>query len=171
MEQTAHAVGAQLPRWRGWRLAVLACCVLALVGFALSFWRGVCVEYVTPRILCWQAELSRGWVTFGRHDPRKSYRTGLPEYGLYARWIPYPSAWTYRFRWNYKQSVYPDGPWWNFYYQLPLWPVAAGIAATGGWTVLLMRRRQGMCSARGYDLRGNVTGVCPECGQKRATGA
>ena len=27
------------------------------------------------------------------------------------------------------------------------------------------RRRRGLCVTCGYDLRGNVSGVCPECGQ------
>ena len=32
------------------------------------------------------------------------------------------------------------------------------------------RRRQGLCARCGYDLTGNVSGVCPECGT-RAGGA
>jgi hypothetical protein len=29
------------------------------------------------------------------------------------------------------------------------------------------RLKQGLCAACGYNLRGNVSGVCPECGQRR----
>ncbi len=29
------------------------------------------------------------------------------------------------------------------------------------------RRAKGQCLACGYDLRGNLSGVCPECGQAR----
>jgi hypothetical protein len=29
------------------------------------------------------------------------------------------------------------------------------------------RRERGQCLACGYDLRGNTSGVCPECGAKR----
>jgi len=29
------------------------------------------------------------------------------------------------------------------------------------------RRQKGLCPKCGYDLTGNVTGVCPECGTKR----
>jgi len=31
------------------------------------------------------------------------------------------------------------------------------------------RRRRGLCSQCGYDLRGNTTGVCPECGLSLVT--
>ena len=33
------------------------------------------------------------------------------------------------------------------------------------------RRRKGLCGACGYDLTGNVTGVCSECGQSIGDGA
>jgi hypothetical protein len=45
---------------------------------------------------------------------------------------------------------------------------AAGAAARGG--VVRRRRRRAanlVCSACGYDLTGNVSGVCPECGMTR----
>lgn len=29
------------------------------------------------------------------------------------------------------------------------------------------RREQGLCSACGYNLTGNVSGACPECGERR----
>ena len=42
-------------------------------------------------------------------------------------------------------------------------------AAVRGAARLVARRRQarlGLCRACGYDLRGNVSGACPECGRK-----
>ena len=49
--------------------------------------------------------------------------------------------------------------------------VTAGLLVTPGVVVavLLARRRAprpGHCRRCGYDLRGNVSGVCPECGAK-----
>ena len=36
--------------------------------------------------------------------------------------------------------------------------------APRGETLLRGRRAKGLCVACGYDLTGNVSGVCPECG-------
>jgi hypothetical protein len=47
---------------------------------------------------------------------------------------------------------------------IPLWPLIVAVAAAG--TVLSWRRRPraGHCAACGYDLTGNTSGICPECG-------
>jgi len=52
---------------------------------------------------------------------------------------------------------------------IPLWLVVAGSG--GLWAAQLLvwvkrhgRKKPGCCRACGYDLRGNVSGVCPECG-------
>jgi len=39
------------------------------------------------------------------------------------------------------------------------------LAALWGWRRRLSRTRKGLCSGCGYSLSGNVSGVCPECGQ------
>jgi hypothetical protein len=60
---------------------------------------------------------------------------------------------------------------------VPWWMVCAAAAPLPLWRVLTMRRRtrrrrreRGLCAGCGYDLRGNVSGVCPECGEAaRAT--
>lgn len=58
-----------------------------------------------------------------------------------------------------------DGPYVNYFASLPLWIV---ILANGLTTWVLIKRRRGQPShARckcGYDLTGNLSGVCPECG-------
>jgi len=59
--------------------------------------------------------------------------------------------------------------------QVPLWLVTA---ATAGLPLLwaarwLLRRRRvpgGHCQRCGYNLTGNVSGVCPECGAARSSG-
>lgn len=52
----------------------------------------------------------------------------------------------------------------------PLWPVAAIPCGILAWGALAdrCRNRAGGCAYCGYDLTGNVSGVCPECGE--ATG-
>lgn len=48
---------------------------------------------------------------------------------------------------------------------LPLWPIVAGSSLATMF--LWLRRRRlipGHCGACGYDLQGNVSAVCPECG-------
>ena len=56
------------------------------------------------------------------------------------------------------------------------WPLAlTAFAAAGAYAGVRFaryaraelpaeRRRRGLCVACGYDLRGNVSGACPECG-------
>jgi hypothetical protein len=53
---------------------------------------------------------------------------------------------------------------------LPLWPMFVLFAAYPAVAFIRgplrrwRRRRKGLCTACGYDLTGNVSGVCPECG-------
>ena len=52
---------------------------------------------------------------------------------------------------------------------IPFWAVALTALAASVWAGLAYRRqrdraRPGHCKACGYDLKGNVSGVCPECG-------
>ncbi|GMU20715.1 MAG: hypothetical protein AMXMBFR13_08110 [Phycisphaerae bacterium] len=56
------------------------------------------------------------------------------------------------------------------YYVLPLWIPVVGLGVA---VVFLMararrqhyrRKRSGLCQNCGYDLAGNTSGVCPECG-------
>jgi len=68
-----------------------------------------------------------------------------------------------------RGTMLPSGPVWGLW--LPLWiPFVAFIAYP---TVAFLRgparrwrrRRAGRCIRCGYDLTGNESGVCPECGQ------
>jgi hypothetical protein len=51
-------------------------------------------------------------------------------------------------------------------------PMAAGMYAWFRWErpheLRAERREKGLCVRRGYDLRGNVSGVSPECGEVAA---
>ena len=53
---------------------------------------------------------------------------------------------------------------------VPCWSLAAASLAPVAWAVRVhlrrrRRARSGQCRACGYNLTGNVSGVCPECGQ------
>lgn len=79
--------------------------------------------------------------------------TGGPE----LLWIPF------RYRWGVDGLI-----------ALPLWPIPATLVARAVWRWRRSPRSgPGLCRTCGYDLSGNVSGVCPECGNatadKRAT--
>ncbi len=61
--------------------------------------------------------------------------------------------------WSLELTVSPDNPFWI--------PVIIAFLIRGG---LWVRRRRlpkpGHCVKCGYDLTGNVSGQCPECGEK-----
>lgn len=56
---------------------------------------------------------------------------------------------------------------------LPLWIPWATVALLGFWSGYHIRKTQlpGHCRFCGYNLRGNVSGVCPECGEPIADAA
>lgn len=48
---------------------------------------------------------------------------------------------------------------------IPVWIIAMLVAVPSAWLWYRDRRRApGLCIKCGYDLRGNASGVCPECG-------
>jgi hypothetical protein len=56
---------------------------------------------------------------------------------------------------------------------LPLWPLAVLVSVVLGKPLVLALRRKhrrgrNACGPCGYDLAGNVSGVCPECGHPAA---
>ncbi len=66
-----------------------------------------------------------------------------------------------------RHVSYPDGfP--GGYILTPLWLPFAVVALPTAWLWWLDRRRRippGHCQKCGYDLTGNVSGRCPECGE------
>ena len=66
------------------------------------------------------------------------------------------------------------------YFSIPYWPLVLLFAIPPAWWVFVQsirssrrieRRHRRLCSACGYNLTGNTSGVCPECGTPTATGA
>jgi hypothetical protein len=57
-------------------------------------------------------------------------------------------------------------------YFVPLWPLAVlllaypTLAFIRGPLRRWRRRKRGLCIHCGYDLTGNTSGVCPECGER-----
>src|ERR1043166_9593696 len=60
------------------------------------------------------------------------------------------------------------GPSWGYqggaYFNCPLWLPIVVVAGPTAWAFRAKRRAPTGCCSCAYDLTGNVSGVCPECG-------
>lgn len=75
----------------------------------------------------------------------------------HRRWVQWFHVWTVPTSGGTRTSVY-----------VPIWFVAGLVGSPTVWLWLRDRRRApGLCCKCGYDLRGNTSGVCPECGAVR----
>ena len=64
---------------------------------------------------------------------------------------------------KYSHTVYGVScPWWFGIVAFGTYPLTAFIR---GPVRRWRRRRKGLCIKCGYDLTGNISGVCPECGE------
>lgn len=59
----------------------------------------------------------------------------------------------------------PNPPTWTSMVVIPLWIPVFVMALPTGWLWLRRRRSTGGCTNCGYDLTGNISGTCPECGR------
>jgi hypothetical protein len=96
-------------------------------------------------------EFGQGAVVIHTYPPGRAI-------GWRAARLPYLSPW-----WKPAYRAGPE----RGRYVLPLWIPAALGAIVAAW----LRRRDGLyalghCQKCGYDLTGNKSGVCPECGTK-----
>lgn len=151
-------------------LSLLLLAALAVL-WVRSYWRGDQVGYRSPGVrtssgtqfalasFSGRLALSRsgwagadpsdaGWFVGGR-NPRPTYAMGWTFAGFGYRSVTDPTRWLWEFR-------------------VPMWAVAAALAAVPGVQVLSRRRRKrkpaaGLCGGCGYDLRSSK-GRCPECG-------
>lgn len=70
---------------------------------------------------------------------------------------------------HWRRSMYGAGDEWSAI-SFPLWAPFLAFAAFPGLAFIRgplrrwRRRRRGLCVKCGYDLTGNTTGTCPECG-------
>lgn len=107
---------------------------------------------------------------------RSCWRNKLPPGRDRASLIT-PAFNRFGFGWHVvKTESRPDGIWRTGNQKLvvayfPFWLVAAITALLPlRWLALFLRRRrdpQGYCLSCGYNLTGNATGICPECGMTR----
>ena len=67
-------------------------------------------------------------------------------------------------------SRFPSPPWRGHAILLPLWMPFLIVAIPTAYLWWIGRRRvpPGRCQRCGYDLTGNISGTCPECGKKIA---
>ncbi len=153
------AIIRRRPRWRRYfRWGATALLALSLGTFAASLWFRVHVWYgraglgvdggsfylnytVTAQPRSFAVTASRVRFAYALHDTWRIFMWWEPWAGGRARHM-----------------------------EFPLWPLAAGaglVAAVAWWLDPPRRPRPGCCPACGYDLRGNVSGRCPECGTPR----
>jgi hypothetical protein len=71
---------------------------------------------------------------------------------------------------TFRSASGKAGKWRYHWIGAPLWPVVALLITYPAWAFIhgsLLRRirlSKGCCASCGYDLTGNQTGICPECG-------
>jgi hypothetical protein len=141
------------------RLALVACAfllLLAVAGWAVSFstWGRTVLQL-------------RPVVTFARGDGEVWLSAGISDGRILFE------------AQGVSPTVFQSGPMkyvsvlWSRTAQIPLWllcVLAAGACVLLAYLERIARRRQrlssGCCVRCGYNLTGNVSGVCPECGRK-----
>jgi hypothetical protein len=108
-----------------------------------------------------------GWLSVLRRKP--PWRMG-PSWIVVAVPILFGLVRSLEKAWDYEDYVRQSAPLWVYCLGLLL-PFALGLilAAFLYWQCRVWRRlgRAGVCRTCGYDLTGNVSGVCPECGTPR----
>ena len=141
---------SRLRRLAIWKWAMFGACALLVAAWGASLWLVVRYDYYTA---------SRTWVCVRLAEGNiESYRYTDFRQGPFNP----PGGW----------SIERAGEmWWsgNFedvsFAMIPLWWLLLAAALP---TIVLWRRGRGFppghCEKCGYDLTGNVSGVCPECG-------
>jgi hypothetical protein len=84
----------------------------------------------------------------------------------FVQYIPGPSAISH-FGFSFDEERQRDGSWIGF--GIPLWiiipfTVIAPICLLSNWRQSRSRLGAGRCTSCAYNLTGNVSGICPECG-------
>lgn len=164
--------GGRKPRIRSRvvRRGVWACAALLAVWFVTIFWgiswashnlgMGLTVEYGCVK--CGWGGNRRGLDTAVACGPVGTYHTMFQAFRL-RRTKPRT-----RERYGLVLPFRPDSVYCSKTLRIPLWMPLLFVAATTGVFWVYDRRRfpRGHCQSCAYDLKGNTSGVCPECGAR-----
>ncbi len=135
--------------------AVAACCLILLVAWPLS----------PTRVFGYAGDLGaflfdHGTIGVGHIVAARG--AALPGF----TWGPgYPSRWLGEFSFSFSRATSTSVPTW--FAKVPIWFALSISAALTALLFYLDRKRipPGHCQSCGYDLTGNVSGVCSECGE------
>jgi hypothetical protein len=139
-------------KWTGVVLTALLMCV-----WVLSMRWGIVYSTRTDRTRIFGVGIVRGSSSFDCQEGPLTRPTdhGYWVWGGHAPWNPI--IW-----WPCKRNPFSLPVGGTFY--CPLWIPALAVALVTASVVHRHRTRPGHCQQCGYNLRGNVSGICPECG-------
>ena len=121
-------------------------------------------------LLVW-TPVDRGYLDLNVPD-RRGARLRLGEQRLPRSFpVPLDACYAVRLEDGYLQAWTPT----YACHPIPLGRLSFLLALMGGYVVAspsllrYWRRKRGLCQTCGYDLTGNVSGTCPECGKATPT--
>ena len=130
----------------------------------LTVWAASSLVFVEHRSAKVWARVGRGVVSIG------VWRTTSPLWrGWSAGVLPEPGVLPWRWLPSSHEVLHPSSPMVDAdVLTIPLWIPFLAIVLPTALLFWLDRRRipPGHCQKCGYNLTGNVSGVCPECGEK-----
>ena len=149
-------------------LAAAGAVAVFVLAWAFSGWWSLDVAWKS-----WRVELRSGLIEIAHYHFPKNLRPFRGFECVPLSRLPMPMAsWRWWFHVNHwlgavgpASALGPVGT----SVQVPFWVLGVGAGGTAAFVWRRHFRRPGHCPKCGYDLTGNTTGVCPECG--RSAGA
>lgn len=142
--------------WLAWASGV-AVFIVVLIWVLSGWW------YANVRGKLWYADISAGVLSITIVHEDLADWIGTEGVTVWPYPEPFRLEWTVPHTADWSQSTV--GHWWEF--NLPLWAVLLVVSGPLLRTVYQRWRHRmppGTCTKCGYDLTGNVSGRCPECG-------
>ena len=140
------------------KLGLTAASILLMLVFIVSLLWTFAVEGRSQTLTVGSGQVS--WFSLGKQD--------FPRSALHGKeWGPIGVFWNGSWCPNWGVSVRWLGrPRSLLYAHIPIWPLLLllGLPAALLWWSERWPRDEGRCARCGYDLTGNVSGRCPECG-------
>ena len=143
-------------------------CGLCVAAFVISLWCNVGVEMARPAAYAWVAYVGGGCIYYGFGATRVRFArasrvelqiTGHRYDDVFVEKPQGPVRWTPTFK-PYRGTT-------AGFVRMPLWTILLTllVPTTFLWRRDRHRRLPGHCRQCGYNLTGNVSGRCPECGR------